>query len=127
MMPGMIMLWYGPVADIPSGWHLCDGTVNTPDLRDKFVIGAKEDVGGVAKAQIKGVLSQSGGDQTHTHVFTGDGHSHDLASGDEIEYNPPAGNADHHTGISPATGQTNWQYHFPVCYALCYIMKLPIP
>lgn len=40
MMPGMIMLWNGAVVDIPSGWHLCDGTVGTPDLRNKFVIGA---------------------------------------------------------------------------------------
>lgn len=40
MMPGMIMLWYGAVVDIPSGWALCDGTNSTPDLTDCFVIGA---------------------------------------------------------------------------------------
>ncbi len=36
----MIMLWHGSVASIPSGWHLCDGTAGTIDLRDKFVVGA---------------------------------------------------------------------------------------
>ncbi len=37
---GMIMLWYGSVASIPSGWVLCDGNNSTPDLRNRFVIGA---------------------------------------------------------------------------------------
>ena len=35
---GMIMLWTGSVA--PSGWALCNGSGGTPDLRDKFVMGA---------------------------------------------------------------------------------------
>lgn len=37
---GTISMWAGSVSDIPAGWHLCDGTAGTPDLRDKFVIGA---------------------------------------------------------------------------------------
>lgn len=37
---GMIVLWSGTVASIPSGWQLCDGTNSTPDLRDRFVVGA---------------------------------------------------------------------------------------
>jgi|GEM_PF-2842809 len=37
---GIISLWSGAVANIPSGWVLCDGTSPTPDLRDKFIIGA---------------------------------------------------------------------------------------
>ena len=40
MMPGMIMMWHGSVATIPSGWHLCDGTAGTIDLRNKFLLGA---------------------------------------------------------------------------------------
>ena len=40
MMPGMIMMWHGSIATIPSGWHLCDGTAGTIDLRNKFLIGA---------------------------------------------------------------------------------------
>lgn len=28
------------VADIPAGWQLADGTNGTPDMRDKFVVGA---------------------------------------------------------------------------------------
>lgn len=37
---GLVILWYGSVASIPSGWHLCDGTAGTIDLRGKFPVGA---------------------------------------------------------------------------------------
>ena len=37
---GVIVMWYGSVASIPAGWVLCDGTNGTPDLRDRFVVGA---------------------------------------------------------------------------------------
>ena len=33
-------MWSGQEVDIPSGWVLCDGTSSTPDLRNRFVIGA---------------------------------------------------------------------------------------
>ncbi len=43
-MKGIICLWGGAIADIPAGWHLCDGsTIGTqilPDLRDRFIVGA---------------------------------------------------------------------------------------
>jgi len=35
---GVIVMWSGTT--IPIGWHLCDGTRGTPDLRDKFIVGA---------------------------------------------------------------------------------------
>ena len=37
---GMIMLWSGAIVNIPAGWLLCDGTSGTPNLRDRFVVGA---------------------------------------------------------------------------------------
>ena len=37
---GGIILWSGSVASIPSGWALCNGSNGTPDLRDRFVVGA---------------------------------------------------------------------------------------
>ena len=37
---GMIILWYGNTGNIPTGFVLCDGNNNTPDLRDRFVVGA---------------------------------------------------------------------------------------
>jgi hypothetical protein len=37
---GGIIGWSGSVNDIPAHWHLCDGAAGTPDMRDKFIIGA---------------------------------------------------------------------------------------
>lgn len=117
MMPGMIMLWYGSVATIPSGWHLCDGTVGTPDLRNKFIFGA-----GAAYNP-----GDTGGAYSHDHYFTGDGHSHDLTSGLDIENVAPNGDYAHITTTIPAAGTTDDAPSLPPYYALCYIMKLPIP
>lgn len=48
VMPlGAIMVWSGTDATVPSGWHICDGGtyggLDSPDLRDRFVIGAGGD------------------------------------------------------------------------------------
>lgn len=117
MMPGMIMLWYGAVVDIPSGWALCDGNNNTPNLLDKFVFGAgwHYDPG------------DTGGSTSHQHPFTGDGHAHDLASGNKVLNSDPAGDFDHYTSTVPASGDTDTANHMPPYVALCFIMKLPIP
>lgn len=66
---GGIIMWSGTIATIPATWALCDGTANSPgpDLRDKFVVGAKQDDAGVAKTNIAGALSQSGGATGHLH------------------------------------------------------------
>ena len=37
---GTILSWYGEKTNIPSGFALCDGTNGTPDLRDRFLVGA---------------------------------------------------------------------------------------
>ena len=37
---GIVVLWSGASNAIPTGWSLCDGTGSTPDLRDKFIVGA---------------------------------------------------------------------------------------
>lgn len=37
---GGIVMWAGLLANIPTGWALCDGTNGTPDLRDRFLVGA---------------------------------------------------------------------------------------
>jgi len=40
MPPGGIIMWSGTVSNVPEGWLLCDGTKGTPDLRDRFIVGA---------------------------------------------------------------------------------------
>ena len=37
---GAIIIWSGAANAIPTGWSICDGSNGTPDLRNKFVIGA---------------------------------------------------------------------------------------
>jgi len=117
MMPGMIMLWYGSIDSIPSGWHLCDGAAGTPDLRDKFVPCA----GGIYDPGATGGVNQ------HNHHFTGDGHAHDLVSGNDIDSEISGGSFSHETSINPVSGTTDLKDARPPYYALCYIMKLPIP
>jgi microcystin-dependent protein len=38
--PGLIAIWNGEVGTVPAGWVVCNGSNGTPDLRDRFVIGA---------------------------------------------------------------------------------------
>jgi hypothetical protein len=40
---GSVIMWYGKAANVPSGWAICDGTQGTPDLTNRFVIGASTD------------------------------------------------------------------------------------
>ena len=49
---GLISMWSGSIVSIPSTWALCNGSNGTPDLRDRFVVGAGSsysvgDTGGV--------------------------------------------------------------------------------
>ena len=37
---GGIIMWSGAITAIPTGWKLCDGANSTPDLRDRFIMGA---------------------------------------------------------------------------------------
>ena len=83
---GMIVMWSGTVATIPSGWVLCNGSNSTPDLRDRFIIGARQDDAGVAKTNVTGSLTQTGGSKdaivvshTHTATVTDPGHVHSIS------------------------------------------------
>ena len=86
---GVITMWYGSIASIPSGWYLCDGQNSTPDLRDKFVMGAGPTypvnaTGGSADAIVvshthSATTSFVGSPMgTHTHTITDPGHAHGI-------------------------------------------------
>lgn len=72
---GCIIIWSGNIGNIPTGWRLCDGTNNTPDLRDKFVIGAKLDSNG-PKTTITGQNTSTGGSKDAVAVY----HDHTATS-----------------------------------------------
>lgn len=107
---GLIYLWSGAIANIPAGFVLCNGANGTPDLRDRFVVGAgttynPDDVGGSVN---------------HNHGFTGDGHVHEIAGGGDIA---GGGVFDEFTASEVATGTTDNGSSLPPYYALAYIMK----
>lgn len=107
---GGIILWYGSIVNIPTKFVLCDGNNGTPDLRDLFVVGA-----GGAYA-----VGATGGNTTHTHDFTSDGHTHTLVSGTNISVGP---NVTPVTDVKTDSGTTDPTNHLPPYYALAYIMK----
>jgi len=83
---GVIVMWSGSIATIPSGWYLCNGANGTPDLRNRFIIGAHSDTTGVAYTTVTGSNTQTGGSKdaivvshTHTATVTDPGHTHSLS------------------------------------------------
>lgn len=66
---GVIVMWSGSLATIPSGWALCDGTNGTPDLRDRFIFAAG---GGSAPGDTGGTaMFLHSSDGSHQHNSTG--------------------------------------------------------
>jgi hypothetical protein len=143
---GGIIMWSGTIATIPSGWLLCDGSNSTPDLRNKFIIGAFSDDSGTAKTTVTGSPTQTGGTKdaivvSHTHTATSTvtdpGHNH-TAAGTRAPPFETGGNANFTngtvttstatTGITVATtnasaGSSGTDQNLPPYYALAYIMK----
>jgi hypothetical protein len=136
---GAIILWSGSVASIPSGWVLCNGSNSTPDLRNRFVVGAGstyavDATGGSADAI---VVSHT---HTATSVVTDPGHTHTVTTNDgNFQQGTTAKRAgdvslstfnsgSNTTGITVATtnsttGSSGTGANLPPYYALCYIMK----
>ncbi len=135
---GAILLWSGSVASIPAGWFLCDGTNSTPDLRDRFVVGAGSTyapaaTGGSANAV---VVSHT---HTATSVVTDPGHNHTYNApsgfdsggsfgGSVVENIVSATTGSRTTDITVATtvasaGSSGTNANLPPYYALAYIMK----
>ena len=128
---GMIMLWSGSIASVPSGWFLCDGTNSTPDLRSRFVVGAGSTyavnaTGGSADAVVV----------SHTHTATDSGHTHGYneSNGGGLSFDGPGGGtwralsaATTAAGVAnitvSTTGVSPTNANLPPYLALAYIMK----
>jgi hypothetical protein len=140
---GGIIMWSGTIATIPSGWYLCNGSNSTPDLRNRFVIGAFSDTTGVAYTTVTGANTQTGGSKdaivvshTHTATVTDPGHNHSYSTPLlTINADNPgsrAGTASTNTtgtattGITVAnstTGSSGTDANLVPYFALAYIMK----
>ena len=108
---GMIQLWSGAIADIPSGWALCDGTNGTPNLQNNFVVGAGDSY----------VVDATGGDVSHYHSMGNDTHTHVLSVGAAVAAGGDFASVT--TPPSPA-GSSDAADNRPPYHALAYIMKL---
>jgi microcystin-dependent protein len=144
---GGIIIWSGSAAAIPTGWVLCNGSNSTPDLRDKFVVGAGStyavgDTGGSANAIVVSHThtATTASDGTHNHDVVGtksDGYTiygadkfYTVSSGGPSQYvdtikSTGIANAGSHThSITVASaGSSGTNANLPPYYALCYIMK----
>ena len=120
---GAIILWSGASNAIPTGFVLCDGNNGTPDLRDRFIVGAgstysKGDTGGASSVTL--TINQI---PSHNHSYNSA--NHPTSTGPE--QNQGGGPEDRTTfNVSKTTGNTGGgQSHEnrPPYYALFYIMK----
>ena len=125
---GMIVMWYGNANAVPNGWALCNGSNGTPDLRNRFIIGAGSSYG----------LGATGGEVNHTLTYNEmPSHKHIIPWGENGGFNPPYGkygNADNY-GSGDSDGDNYWCYsspegggqahnNMPPYYGLYFIMKL---
>lgn len=133
---GIIVMWSGTLASIPSGWALCDGTGGTPDLRDKFIYGwtAATDPGGTG-----GTLQHLHGfgtiaaaaESAHTHTFTQSANAAtpDLVAADVtgagVAASGTTGAGSSHThAISGSTANNTSGNALPPYFKLAFLMKL---
>ncbi len=139
---GTIVLWSGSVASIPTGWVLCNGSNGTPDLRNRFVVGAGSTyavaaTGGSADAIVVShnhTATSSVTDPGHNHVYRGGEFTpNKFTSGAQSNDGVNNGGGDAYvstatTGVTvgttvASTGSSGTNANLPPYYALAYIMK----
>lgn len=135
----IIIIWSGAIVNIPDGWFLCDGTNGTPDLRDRFVLGAGNnfnlsDTGGSADAVLPlhnhGGTATTSADGSHNHTFsagTSFTSSGSNARRHKLRFGGSAGTsgsgAHTHTVTLSNEGEDGTNKNLPPYYALAYIMS----
>jgi len=142
---GLISMWSGSIGSIPSGWYLCDGSNGTPNLTDRFVVGAGStyavnSTGGSTTATLT-TNNLPAHTHTATSVVTDPGHNHTIGYTGTLSFSGGGGGANtfwgagsnqatntNTTGISVATtnATTGSGIAFsilPTYYALAFIQK----
>ena len=67
--PGSILPWRGNLADMPEGFALCDGSNGTPDLRNRFIVGAGNEYNLADTGGEKEVKLEHDQNVSHYHSF----------------------------------------------------------
>ena len=120
---GMIVLWSGAADAIPTGFVLCDGNNNTPNLSGRFVVGYD------ASNSDYDVNDTGGSESVTLTVNQIPAHTHNINLAVRAFYQEPRNfgvGTDGSANNSEDTGSTGGgQSHEnrPPFYALCYIMK----
>ena len=123
---GMIILWSGAADAIPSGFVLCDGNNNTPNLSGKFVVGYDasngdydvNDTGGAENVTL--TIAQM---PNHKHDTSVDNTNLFPSNGQTSINFGGAGGYPATTFTMSTTGGGQSHENRPPYYALCYIMK----
>jgi len=129
---GMIIMWNTTVATIPSGWVLCDGNNNTPDLRARFIVGVGDGTG--AGNSNYAVGNTGGAEQVTLNVNQIPSHDHNVDTYNEFAsqhgtWATESGYRQEHRGgtrrkpITSNTGGGQAHENRPPYYALAFIMK----
>jgi hypothetical protein len=136
---GIVTMWSGSTTTIPVGWALCNGTNGTPNLLDRFIVGAGQTYGvgytggrtdAINVSHTHSAWTDVQGNHTHglksrvIYQPNGENRAVDPVSGNEIVSNTEfAGAHTHNVGVN-ASGESGANQNLPPYYALAYIMKL---
>ena len=96
---GGIIMWSGAIGSLPEGWALCDGANGTPDLRNRFVVGAGSTYSVGATGGADSVTLTAAQMPTHNHsasTATAGAHTHGGSTGN--------GGGHSHTGTTASNG-----------------------
>ena len=97
---GMIILWSGSTGNIPTGFVLCNGSNGTPNLTDRFVVGAGSAYGVGATGGTSSVTLSTSNLPSHNHSFSA------TTSNVNLSHNHGYQSANHPTGSGPEQNQT---------------------
>lgn len=132
---GIITMWSGSVGTIPTGWALCNGQNGTPDLRDRFIVGAGSSYNVGSTGGESSVQLQTANLPAHKHSFNtysspGGMLSHDylrasgISSGGYVKKETGKVYLDTSSDMINDTGSGTAHENRPPYYALAYIMKI---
>ena len=143
---GIICMWSGKSTAIPSGWHLCDGSSGTPDLRNRFIVGAGSSYSVGNTGGSDSVTLSTSQIPSHTHNIGSHRHTfgaYNMSSGrpsssgsnvgayGSLEFGPTSSSGRGGTvtvaaasGNTGSAGSGSSHENRPPYYALCFIMKL---